>query len=65
MFNIVYVLVSEFVVMKSIFNIRVMYILIENLCIYYNSIEKKKRVMFDLEDWNDFYDVVMFENRNI
>lgn len=65
MFNIVYVLVSEFVVMKSIFNKRVMYILIENLCIYYNSIENKKRVMFDLEDWNDFYDVVMFENRNI
>lgn len=65
MFNIVYVLVSEFVVMKLIFNIRVMYILIENLCIYYNSIENKKRVMFDLEDWNDFYDVVMFENRNI
>lgn len=50
--------------MKSISNIRVMYTLLENLCIHYNSTENKKRAMSDLEDWNDFYDVVMPENRN-
>lgn len=40
-----------------------MYTLTENLCIHYNSTENKKRAMSDLEDWNDFYDVVMPENK--